>query len=277
MDRGRCRLAVAIAIVIGLLVALAPARGQESCAEGAFLKAGEASGGPGDTVVVPVSGKVDCEATGFSFAVGHDESVLSFVEARPSALIAEYAGGDLVFQSLGGAGKGYSAVFALFDISFPITVPPRAFPEETILAQLTYEIRQDAPAGPLALLNRTLVYGGGNPIANIFSRSFGLEPVTPELIDGRVVVSSPAEFIRGDADGSGVVDLTDAVQVLAYLFTGDPPPSCPDAADANDDGEIDLADPVVTLFFLFAGAAMPPPSPGPGVDPTPDGLGDCGE
>jgi hypothetical protein len=224
---------------------------------------------------VVVSGKVDCDVTGFSFAIGHDVAVLSFVEALPSAIIAAHAGTDLVFQSVDGGGKGYAGVFALFDISFPITVPPRPFPEETALATIVYQILPGAEIGSTALLNRTLAYGGENPIANIFSRSFGLEPVSPELQDGHVDVGGAPLFKRGDADASGEVDISDAVLVLVHLFEGGPAPSCPDGADANDDGKIDLGDPVATLFFLFAAGTLPPPSPGAGPDPTPDDLGDC--
>jgi hypothetical protein len=86
----------------------------------------------------------------------------------------------------------------------------------------------------------------------------------------------PAEFLRGDTDGSGGLDLTDAVVVLGYLFTGEPADLlCPDAADANDSGALDLSDAIAILGYLFTGAEAPPePFPGPGPDSTPDPL-DC--
>jgi diadenosine tetraphosphatase ApaH/serine/threonine PP2A family protein phosphatase len=84
-------------------------------------------------------------------------------------------------------------------------------------------------------------------------------------------------FRRGDADGTGTVELTDAVLVLNWLFLGSAAPGCADAADANDDGKVDLSDPVQVLGFLFLGSAAPP-SPGPetcGDDPTDDDLPYC--
>lgn len=42
--------------------------------------------------------------------------------------------------------------------------------------------------------------------------------------------ASPAAFLRGDANASGKVDLSDAVFTLNWLFLGGLAPSCPDAA-----------------------------------------------
>ena len=80
-----------------------------------------------------------------------------------------------------------------------------------------------------------------------------------------------ALFRRGDADGSGKVDLTDAVIILGYLFQGGVAPTCLDALDTNDSGKIDLTDAVFLLAFLFQGGGNPP-APGPftcGPDGTP--------
>lgn len=87
------------------------------------------------------------------------------------------------------------------------------------------------------------------------------------------------KFRRGDADGSGVTNLTDAIFILAHLFQGGPAPDCPDAADVDDDGAVSLTDPIFLLDSLFKGGSEPP-SPGItecGVDPdtSPDDLGPC--
>jgi hypothetical protein len=77
-------------------------------------------------------------------------------------------------------------------------------------------------------------------------------------------------FIRGDVDGSGTVNITDAFELAVYLFQSGTPPGCNDAADTNDDGVLDVSDPVFLLFSLFVpGSAAPPqPFPAPGNDPT---------
>jgi len=85
---------------------------------------------------------------------------------------------------------------------------------------------------------------------------------------------APGPFLRGDANGTGHVDIADAVATLAYLFSAGPDPVCMDAADANDDGAVNLADPVGTLAYLFSGGATPIPGPFPaaGYDWTADSF-----
>ena len=64
-----------------------------------------------------------------------------------------------------------------------------------------------------------------------------------------------------------------AFSSLNYLFAGGRQPSCLDAADANDDGTIDVSDAVQILLFLFAGGTtLPEPYPELGIDLTPDPL-----
>ncbi len=86
-------------------------------------------------------------------------------------------------------------------------------------------------------------------------------------------------FSRGDADGNGALQLTDAVRILNVLFLGTGSIGCLDAADADDNGDLQLTDAVRILNVLFLGTGTIPP-PGPtgepcGGDPTEDGLG-CG-
>ncbi|MGQ9589601.1 MAG: Kazal-type serine protease inhibitor domain-containing protein [Planctomycetota bacterium] len=82
-------------------------------------------------------------------------------------------------------------------------------------------------------------------------------------------------FRRGDANADGTLNLSDAIATFGWLFLGEDPPSCVDAADSNDDGEVNLTDGVFTLNFLFVGGP-PPAYPGPDLcdrDPTEDALG----
>jgi hypothetical protein len=85
-------------------------------------------------------------------------------------------------------------------------------------------------------------------------------------------------FRRGDTDDNAAANLSDAVQILNFLFRGGTAPGCPDAADTDDSGMLNLTDAVFLLLHLFRGGEVPP-APGPttcGVDPTSeDALGDC--
>jgi hypothetical protein len=91
-----------------------------------------------------------------------------------------------------------------------------------------------------------------------------------------LVRDPPIPVRRGDAQADGVVNLTDVVTVLDYLFRNGPSLPCSDAADANDDGAVDVSDAVALLFHLFASQGpLPPPSTSCGMDPTDDDL-PCG-
>ena len=46
----------------------------------------------------------------------------------------------------------------------------------------------------------------------------------------------PDELFRGDANGDGVVNISDVGFISAYVNRGGDPPECFDAADAADDG-----------------------------------------
>ena len=91
------------------------------------------------------------------------------------------------------------------------------------------------------------------------------------------VIHVQRTFLRGDASGDEVLNLTDAIAALGVLFLGGSDRDCPDALDSNDDGELNITDPVYLLSFLFLGGP-PPPAPFPlvGGDRTDDPLL-CGE
>ncbi|MCZ6795926.1 MAG: Kazal-type serine protease inhibitor domain-containing protein [Planctomycetota bacterium] len=94
---------------------------------------------------------------------------------------------------------------------------------------------------------------------------------SPSLVDARC-----GFFRRGDTNQDGIVDLSDSISLLAWLFLGGPAPFCLDSGDSNDDGANDISDASWSLIFLFLGGP-PPPDPGPfecGSDPTEDPL-DC--
>ncbi len=81
-------------------------------------------------------------------------------------------------------------------------------------------------------------------------------------------------FIRGDANVTGDVDISDPIRILSKLFSGIGAIPCTDAADADDNGMLNIGDAIWLLSFSFTGGApMPAPFPACGVDPTADSLG----
>jgi hypothetical protein len=64
-----------------------------------------------------------------------------------------------------------------------------------------------------------------------------------------------------------VVDISDAIAHLGFLFVGNSEPAVIEAADINGDTEIDISDPIYLLAYLFAGGP-PPPAPFPDLGPA---------
>ncbi|MDE0961128.1 MAG: dockerin type I repeat-containing protein, partial [Planctomycetota bacterium] len=82
-------------------------------------------------------------------------------------------------------------------------------------------------------------------------------------------------FRRGDPNGDGSIDISDAVAILQYLFNGGNL-QCIDTADIYDTGEVNISDTVALVVYLF-GSGNPPAAPFPacGWDSSPDLLDDC--
>lgn len=92
--------------------------------------------------------------------------------------------------------------------------------------------------------------------------------------DSLTIVVGASQFVRGDANDDGGVDVADAISLLTYLFLSGPLP-CRDAGDVDDSGALDVADPISILGYLLQGGTLPPaPFPNCGSDPTADLL-DC--
>jgi hypothetical protein len=115
-----------------------------------------------------------------------------------------------------------------------------------------------------------LYFHGGIRDARIYGRALAAEEVREifEAGDRRGL------FVRGDPNGDGALDLSDAVLILRGLFLGTGDPPCKGAADLNADLTIDMSDAIYELSFLFTGGP-PPESPYPdcGRESALTGLG----
>jgi hypothetical protein len=92
---------------------------------------------------------------------------------------------------------------------------------------------------------------------------------------GQLISLTPVSvtFTRGNANADADTDISDAIGILSFLFTGGKAPPCRKAADITDDGTLDISDGVALLSHLFLGGKAPPePFAACGIDPTPDEL-----
>ena len=70
---------------------------------------------------------------------------------------------------------------------------------------------------------------------------------------------SPCCVLRGDADHSGAINVSDLTYMVAYLFQGGPPPICFPEGDVDGSGAINVSDLTFLVAYLFQGG--PPPGP----------------
>ena len=120
----------------------------------------------------------------------------------------------------------------------------------------------------------------GAPVTNLVT--LGGKSFLPVLGECRFEVArtSTAAFIRGDPNGDGRADISDAVWTVHHLVPAiDParayPIPCPASGDSNGDGKVNISDAVWLAGWLFLGGSPPPPPfPACGLD---GGLaaGDC--
>jgi hypothetical protein len=160
-------------------------------------------------------------------------------------------------------------------IGFPATTGPIS---DAPLLRLLVDVAPDAPLEKRTVLESApLPLDFAGPITEFVGGGISILPETLPSYSAKLVEAG--ELIlsrRADANTDGIIDITDPVITLDFLFLGGSQPSCPDGADTNDNGVLEIGDPIYTLQFLFtSGPAPPSPYPTCGVDPTPDSLPGC--
>ena len=85
----------------------------------------------------------------------------------------------------------------------------------------------------------------------------------------------PADFLRGDCNENGMIEIGDAMWLAHILFVEVEELRCADACDANDDGAVNISDVIFIAAWVVGSSQIAPPEPFSecGNDPTSDGLG----
>jgi PKD repeat protein len=73
----------------------------------------------------------------------------------------------------------------------------------------------------------------------------------------RTFAANILNYLCGDANGDRSVDISDAVYLIAYIFSGGSAPSPLLAGDANCDGTVDISDVVYMIAYIFSGGQAP--------------------
>lgn len=80
---------------------------------------------------------------------------------------------------------------------------------------------------------------------------FGMNGIWPHEL---LIDPGPA---CGDVNGSGAIDISDAVQILNHLFSPEGPRLCSGVSDVNGDGSLNISDAIFLLSNLFLGGPGP--------------------
>ncbi len=151
--------------------------------------------------------------------------------------------------------------------SFQVTHPGWIPPEAWSFAVHVDDAASGAPANQayVCLWKEGQVYLTGYTDAN-GDIDFSPSPSTSGLMwvtvtkynylphESQVAVS---ENMPGDASGDWVIDLTDAIYVLNYLYKSGPAPDPLDSGDANCDANLNVGDVVYLLNYLFKSGPAP--------------------
>jgi len=245
------------------------------------MRLGAVSAFPGQTgVFVPVLATNGVPLQGFTLAATYDPRVLRVDSVETSDSNIAHLRPELVAVNISeDPVDPYVTLGLLVDFSEPFD--GRVI-EPGVNRRLANIIIDVSPRASPGTSTRILLADqvGKPPLNNIFTVAG--QTLFPVLAPGGEVVvrqlrfPPPRFFLRGDADTSGAIDLTDAISILGFLFAGDSTVACDDAADVTDDGVLDLSDAIYLLDFLFQAGSYPlPPYPDWGMDPTPDGLDEC--
>ncbi len=81
--------------------------------------------------------------------------------------------------------------------------------------------------------------------------------------DGKDTVATAIDSVhvqpamRGDANGSGAINISDAVFLISYILSGGPAPDPLWAGDPNCSGSVNISDAVFLIAYIFSGGPAP--------------------
>ena len=205
---------------------------------------------PGDTVSLPLFFENALPATGISCKIVFDSTFLSIQDVETVGTRLEswtqvhpiIKPGTLFWHAM----PNYFGEPPSLD-SLP--------PESGTLVKINFIISDQAPIGiaiPVEFQNDPYwqLYWGHY---NAYTQD-GVNFIQPTTVSGWILTG----LLRGDVNKDGVIDGSDVVYLINYLFIGGPAPDPLELGDVNCDGVVNGADVVYLINYLFIGG--PPPS-----------------
>gem|GEM_PF-850975 len=206
-----------------------------------FVDYPEYEAAPGDVinaeVVLYASGRIKCQY--LSIAPGF--------EVTSSTVGIENVAGD----------DGLTVVFDADYLKDGLAVEFSAPAQWLAVTPTEGEIPSEGVDTLVASVNTTGMEKGDYVCAiNIYSNDPD-EEKNPWSIPVGLNIDDEPQYLCGDADGSGEVDIDDAVFLINYIFAGGPAPDPVEVGDADCSGEIDIDDVTYLIAFIFSGGPEP--------------------
>lgn len=213
---------------------------------GLMLGFGEAAAAPSGNVEVQVLVSTSTALSGWSLGVCHSPQSASLVSVVPGV---DLLGLAPEFESRTTYPGGWTGA-VLIRLMGGVTLGPGS---DYHLYTATYQ-----PTGAGDPLLRACGGLGDPPVRVTFAGAAGgVVGVSPTVVPGSVIPPT-GQYVRGDPNGDSVIDLSDAIFVIAWAFADGAPPPCFRAADANGDQALDIADMIWLVNYLFQNGPRPP-------------------
>ena len=116
---------------------------------------------------------------------------------------------------------------------------------------------EEAVAGTLEV--RDGLQGAGQPVNTVVTINSATENFCfPPALDVSFIVPPVSDYVSGEVNADGRLDLADPIYLINAMLRGGPPVACPIAADANGDGSLgDVSDAIFIVMYLWLGGEPP--------------------
>lgn len=179
-------------------------------------------------------------------------------------------------QSAGSLSAGFMAEAGVGKVSLSWDNTEENFDDMLGYNLYRYTLAEDGSQSEPACINRSLITPDetefvdyditpGNTYCYYYKV---LSTSLTENSPSKVVAATPRAASKGDANGSGDVDVNDVVSIVNYMVGVDQRPFILDAADVNSDTAIDILDVVSTVNIILT----PEQAAKPAAAPSSDGM-----
>lgn len=247
---------------------------------------------PGDTLELSILVQSPLQLGGVDFRIHFVDSIFRFISVQKDTGIKNWEFFSPSFDSA----EATVRVPAIADLPFPPQLAPEDFYPRGSIAKIRFEAKSgwtdDSSQVPFGFYWKSCA---DNACSNLFGDSLMIiqklfacngtllwdetdnnrfpessRPPHVGVVDSCQEASSKLLFqlnfqngfaanyhICGDADGSFAVDISDAVYLIAYIFSGGPLPNPVGAGDVDCSGAVDISDAVLLVGYIFSGGPAP--------------------